>query len=60
LSTAEADSEFFTRIALFAIKENVLNFESGAVSLENIDYLKNLNKESYFSIKVKKFLSQIF
>ena len=53
LTTAEADSEFLTRVALYAVKENVLNFYDGNVSVENIEYLKNSNKGSYFSLKVK-------
>lgn len=53
LTAAEADSEMFTRVALFAVKENVLNFNDGMVSMQNIEFIQNFRKESYFSLKVK-------
>ncbi len=58
LRNADVDSDFFTRAALFAVKENVVNFISGKMSIQNIEYLKNLNKEKYFSLKVKSFFEE--
>jgi len=52
LTTSEADSEFLTRVALFTIKENVTNFFEGAMTLDNMNFIKNLENESYFSLKV--------
>jgi len=52
LSTIEADSDFLTGVILFTIYENVSNFLDGRKSLENLQFIQNIERESFFNLKV--------